>query len=188
MTLPYFILKVNKINPCRVESCPVEIDKLNILSVTKNKSLDMKKILILISTLNLTLVSSQELTKKETIDYINKNLDKTQVSINSIGVITIKDIGIFNYKDVEMDFYPFHPFQIHFKCKKNDECIEDPKYNPKYEYPKEKYTNMIRLILDDKEDFRRMKNAFDYFFKLLNRENFKKNNKDPFSPENYNKD
>lgn len=144
-----------------------------------------KKLLQLFFVLNLSFVFGQDMTKEQTIHYINSRLQKTQINVDNQGMIFIKDVGIFYYKDVQVDTYSHHPFQIQFKCIKQTDCIEDPKYNPRFEQLKIKYKNEARIYIDDKEDFKRLNNAFDYLFKELYSENLQKINNDPFSPENY---
>ena len=130
------------------------------------------------------LVYSQNMTKSETIHYINNSLQRNTVSVDNQGIITISKIGTFYYKDIELGGYPFHQFQVQFKCINNNECIDNPDFNPSYDT---KYSNLVRLYFNDKDQYLKILHAFDYLFKKLRAENATKSNNDPFSSENYKK-
>lgn len=155
----------------------------------------MRKILLNLFLLITTFVYGQDMGKSETISYINNKIFNRVLSIDNQGIIkiekttknSISGTGIFYYKDVEIDYYPFHPFQVRFKCKNSNECIEKLDYNPNFETTKTKYTNMLSISFEDKEEYLRVTNAFKHLFKILESENLKKNNDDFFSPENYKK-
>ena len=155
----------------------------------------MKKLLLNLLLLISSFMYCQTMSKSETISYINNKLLNRNLSIDNQGIIKIEKTtknpisgtGIFYYKDVEIDYYPFHPFQVRFKCKNTNECIENLDYNPDYETTKIKYSNMLSISFENKEEYLSVLNAFNYLFKILENENLKKNNNDPFSPENYKK-
>ena len=144
----------------------------------------MKTIFTFITIVSVQVLFSQNMSKTETINYINNNLSRNSISVDEQGYISISRVGKFHYSDIELGWYPFSTFQVQFKCINNIECIDNPNYNTSYET---RYSNLARLFFDDKEQYRRVLNAFDYLFKKLRSENARKSNNDPFSPENYRK-
>ncbi|REC70661.1 hypothetical protein DRF58_08945 [Epilithonimonas hispanica] len=111
----------------------------------------MKKYFTIFTLISFQFFFSQNMTKEETITYINNNLNKNILSVDNQGNVVITKVGKFYYKEIELGWYPFDPFQIQFKCINSNECIDNPNYNTSYET---RYSNIGRLFFDDKDQYR----------------------------------
>lgn len=160
----------------------VIINKSTTFTIEKKLTQMIIRLMMAFMSLSSLFLSSQEVNKQQTIEYINANYPEG-IKVDGLGNISIGGKVKFSYKNVELSQMADKAFsgKINFYCNNKSNCIEkiDGSNAPRV------FTYSVKI--EDRDTFVRLQNAFDHLLGLLKKEKPDGQDKDPFAPQNYKK-